>query len=121
MASKICATLLPIVLLPLGVLGVPLGEHGVPLGILAAGRERQGLLQEKVCYYQVLQSDQKLSQLLSGGKDPLITFSLLVLAAYPIPCIPHIYSVLAASLVLTGLPLHDGHLLTHRLSCQVCL
>ena len=88
MASKICATLLPIVLLPLGVLGVPLGEHGVPLGILAAGRERQGLLQEKVCYYQVLQSDQKLSQLLSGGKDPLITFSLLVLAAYPIPCIP---------------------------------
>ena len=55
MASKISATLLPIVLLPLGVLGVPLGEHGVPMGILAAGRERQELLQEKVCYYQVLQ------------------------------------------------------------------
>ena len=55
MASKISATLLPIVLLPLGVLGVPLGEHGVPQGILAAGRERQELLQEKVCYYQVPQ------------------------------------------------------------------
>ena len=47
MAAKICASLLPmgVFLLPLGVLGVPLG----------AGTERQELLQEKVCYYQVLQ------------------------------------------------------------------
>ena len=46
MAAKICA---------MGVFLLPLGVLGVPLGVLGAGTERQGLLQEKVCYYQVLQ------------------------------------------------------------------
>ena len=43
------------ILLPMGVfLLFPLGVLGVPLGALGTGMERQELLQEKVCYYQVL-------------------------------------------------------------------
>ena len=65
MAAKISRSLLPmgVFLLPLGVLMIPLGVLGVPMGVLRAGVERQELLQEKVCYYQVLQIyiDHKLS------------------------------------------------------------
>ena len=42
------------ILLPMGVFLLPLGVLGVPLGVLGTGMERQELLQEKVCYYQVL-------------------------------------------------------------------
>ena len=61
MSAKICGTLLPIgvILLPLGVLGVPLGT----------GTDRQELLQEKVCYYQVPPTViTNFLNFLSGGK-----------------------------------------------------
>ena len=52
--ERISSMAMGAILLPMGVFLLPLGVLGVPLGVLGTGMERQELLQEKVCYYQVL-------------------------------------------------------------------
>ena len=70
MAAKICATVLPI----MGLFLLPLGALGVPLG---AGKERQELLQEKVCYYQVPHWSETFSTSFWKSFDNFLSSSLL--------------------------------------------